>query len=129
MRVIDIRWHLWALGERATGYQQWQRDEQQKRLDPRSGSDVRSDSLSESVATFLSHSVILVPTGCRQGPPARRLRSQTSLSRPDAYLCSKLEISVWYGRPSASARFWIASRSLLDNRMFSRRSLRNVAFA
>lgn len=58
MRVIDIRWHLWALGERATGYQQWQRDEQQKRLDPRSGSDVRSDSLSESVATFLSHSVI-----------------------------------------------------------------------
>ena len=30
---------------------------------------------------------------------------QTSLSRPDAYLCSRLEISVWYGSPSASARF------------------------
>jgi hypothetical protein len=39
------------------------------------------------------------------------------------------EIRVWYGRPSASARFWIASRSLLERRIFSRRSLRNVAFA
>jgi hypothetical protein len=29
----------------------------------------------------------------------------TSLSRRDAYLCSRLEISVWYGNPSASARF------------------------
>src|SRR6266542_2395683 len=38
-------------------------------------------------------------------------------------------MSVWYGSPSANARFWIASRSLLDSRMFSRRSLRNVAFA
>ena len=38
-------------------------------------------------------------------------------------------MSVWYGSPSASARFWIASRSLLESRMFSRRSLRNVAFA
>jgi hypothetical protein len=32
-------------------------------------------------------------------------------------------------QPSASARFWIASRTLLDSRMFSRRSLRNVALA
>ena len=32
-------------------------------------------------------------------------------------------------QPSASARFWIASRSLLESRMFSRRSLRNVVFA
>jgi hypothetical protein len=24
-------------------------------------------------------------------------------------LCNKLEINVWYGKPSASARFWIAS--------------------
>jgi hypothetical protein len=29
----------------------------------------------------------------------------TSFSRPDAYLCSRLEISVWYGKPSTSARF------------------------
>ena len=29
---------------------------------------------------------------------------QISLRRPEAYLCSRLEISVCYGRPSASAR-------------------------
>ena len=34
-----------------------------------------------------------------------RITDYTSLSRPDAYLCSRLEISVWYGNPSASARF------------------------
>jgi hypothetical protein len=50
-----------------------------------------------------------------------------SLGRPEAYLC-RLEISVWYGSPSPSARL-IASRSLLDRRMFSRRSLRIVALA
>lgn len=50
---------------------------------------------------------------------------QTSLSRPDAHWCSKLEISVWYGSRSASARFRIASRSLLESRLFSRRSFRN----
>ena len=48
------------------------------------------------------------------------LRCYTSLKRPDAYLCSRLEISVWSGNPSASARFSIASRSLLDSRMLSR---------
>jgi hypothetical protein len=53
---------------------------------------------------------------------------QTSLRQPDAYLCSRLAINVWYGKPSASARFWIASKSLLDRRMFSRRSFLNVAF-
>src|SRR6202030_4348374 len=42
---------------------------------------------------------------------------------------SRLAISVWYGKPSASARVWMASRSLLDSRMFSRRSFLNVAFA
>jgi hypothetical protein len=54
---------------------------------------------------------------------------QTSLRQPDAYLCSRLAINVWYGKPSASARFWIASKSLLDRRMFSRQSFLNVAFA
>ena len=33
------------------------------------------------------------------------VKNQTSLRRPAAYLCSRLEIRVWYGRPSASARF------------------------
>ena len=60
-----------------------------------------------------------------RAPPLRH----TSSRRPDAYLGSKLEISVWYGRPSASARFWIASRSLLDSRRLSRRSLPNAALA
>jgi hypothetical protein len=50
------------------------------------------------------------------GSPDKRrhvaTEDQTSLRRPAAYLCSRLEISVWYGRPSSSARFWIASRSL-----------------
>jgi hypothetical protein len=51
------------------------------------------------------------------------------LQTPVAYLCNRLAINAWYGNPSARARFWIASRFLLDRRMFSRRSLRNVGFA
>gem|GEM_PF-6100900 len=43
------------------------------------------------------------------GPRRFRLRGfqmfYTSLRRPEAYLCNRLEISVWYGKPSASARF------------------------
>ena len=39
----------------------------------------------------------------------------TSLSRPDAYLCSRLEISVCYGRPSAMTlsthRLWSVGQS------------------
>jgi hypothetical protein len=42
-------------------------------------------------------------------------RSHTSFTRPDA---CRLEISVWYGNPSASARFWMASTSLLEGLMF-----------
>ncbi len=38
-------------------------------------------------------------------PGKSLLTAQISLSRPDAYLCRRLEMSVWYGRPSASARF------------------------